>query len=164
MGVLLVIVVGDVCDVGMYGDDGYLREGVLVWLLLGSTTVLLRRRRGDAGRATFELNLGVDLIGICVLVYDFVCEVCCVYGGVIVLMSVNRFGETSATAAEEFVEFWDACDEVFDGGVILVKCLGSMIVDLSLCVNDFVIVCVGECCDEFVCVFEGEFAMTRRDA
>ena len=163
-GVPLAIAVGDVRDVGTYGDDGHLREGALARLLPGPTTVLLRRRRGDAGRATPELNPGVDLIGIRVPAHDFVREVCRAHGGAIALTSANRSGETSATAAEEFAELWDACDEVFDGGAIPAKRLGSTIVDLSSRANDFAIVRAGERCDELVRVLEGEFAMTRRDA
>ena len=163
-GVPLAIAVGDVRDVGTYGDDGHLREGALARLLPGPTTVLLRRRRGDAGRATPELNPGVDLIGIRVPAHDFVREVCRAHGGAIALTSANRSGETSATAAEEFAELWDACDEVFDGGAIPAKRLGSTIVDLSSRANEFAIVRAGERCDELVRVLEGEFAMTRRDA
>ena len=160
----LAIAVGDVRDVGTYGDDGHLKEGALARLLPGPTTVLLRRRRGDAGRATPELNPGVDLIGIRVPAHDFVREVCRAHGGAIALTSANRSGETSTTAVEEFAELWDACDEVFDGGAIPAKRLGSTIVDLSSRANDFAIVRAGERCDELVRVLEGEFAMTRRDA
>ena len=163
-GAPLAIAVGDVRDVGTYGDDGHLKEGVLARLLPGPTTVLLRRRRGDAGRATPELNPGVDLIGIRVPAHDFVREVCRAHGGAIALTSANRSGETSTTAVEEFAELWDACDEVFDGGAIPAKRLGSTIVDLSSRANDFAIVRAGERCDELVRVLEGEFAMTRRDA
>jgi len=163
-GAPLAIAVGDVRDVDAYGEGGHLRAGVLERLLPGPTTVLLRRRRGEAGRATPELNPGVDLIGIRVPEHDFVREVCRAHGGAIALTSANRSGETSTTAVEEFAELWDACAEVFDGGVIPAKRLGSTIVDLSSRANEFAIVRAGERCDELVRVLEGEFAMTRRDA
>lgn len=160
--VAVAIAVGDVGDIGRYGECSHLREGLLGRILPGPVTVLLRRRASEEGGASSELNPGVDLIGIRVPASDFVREVCRAHGSAIALTSANRSGETSTTSVEEFVELWDACAEVFDGGVIETKRLGSTIVDLSSTDGRYGVVREGEKCAELLEVLEREFSLMRR--
>ena len=90
--VAVAIAVGDVGDIGRYGECSHLREGLLGRILPGPVTVLLRRRASDEGGASSELNPGVDLIGIRVPASDFVREVCRAHGSAIALTSANRSG------------------------------------------------------------------------
>lgn len=157
----VAIAVGDVEDIATYGECGHLRAGLLGRILPGPVTVLLRRRVGAEG-ASPELNPGVELIGIRVPASDFVRNVCRAHGGAIALTSANRSGETSTTSVEEFEPLWDACAEVFDGGRIETKRLGSTIVDLSSLDGQFGIVREGERCAELVALLETEFSLKRR--
>jgi tRNA threonylcarbamoyl adenosine modification protein (Sua5/YciO/YrdC/YwlC family) len=113
----LAIAVGDVRDVGTYGEVEHLPRGLLEAILPGPVTVLTKRRAGARG-ASESLNPGVDLIGIRVPNSDFVRAVCRAHQGAIALTSANKSGETSTTAVDEFAPLWDGCERVFDGGRI----------------------------------------------
>jgi tRNA threonylcarbamoyl adenosine modification protein (Sua5/YciO/YrdC/YwlC family) len=149
----LAIAVGDVRDVGTYGEVEHLPRGLLEAILPGPVTVLTKRRAGARG-ASESLNPGVDLIGIRVPNSDFVRAVCRAHQGAIALTSANKSGETSTTAVDEFAPLWDGCERVFDGGRIEAQRLGSTIVDLSSHDGAYAIVREGERCASLMRVLE----------
>jgi len=54
------------------------------------------------------------------------------YGHALALTSANQSGDRSTVDVTEFLEIWDDCTLIFDGGKIPSSGLGSTIVNLSV--------------------------------
>jgi tRNA threonylcarbamoyl adenosine modification protein (Sua5/YciO/YrdC/YwlC family) len=110
----LAICVGEVDDVGRYGDTAHLPPGLLEDLLPGPVTLLLRRRA--AGEGVVEggfadvaarplpasLNPGADKIGVRIPDAAFVRDVARKLGAPLALTSANVSGGQSSVEVEEF--------------------------------------------------------------
>ncbi|KAK9819723.1 hypothetical protein WJX72_001675 [[Myrmecia] bisecta] len=127
---ILAICVADREDVARYGETDHLAAGVLVDLLPGPVTVVLRRRPGSPLCA--ELNPGEATIGIRIPDAGFIREVCREHGGALALTSANISGQASPVNVAEFAPLWDQCAAVFDAGTLQAGREGSTLVDLSV--------------------------------
>jgi len=126
----LAICVSDAQDAEHYADTKHLAKGLLDELLPGPVTVLLRRKH--SADLPSSLNPNSKLLGIRVPNSDFIRAVARQYGHAIALTSANQSGSASTLDLNEFIELWDDCAFIFDGGRISSGRQGSTIVDLSL--------------------------------
>jgi len=126
----LAICVGDAQEVGNYLETGHLASGLLEELLPGPVTVISwTKSSSDLPNC---INPGRRLLGVRVPNSCFVRAVARQYGHALALTSANQSGDRSTVDVTEFLEIWDDCTLIFDGGKIPSSGLGSTIVNLSV--------------------------------
>ncbi|KAK9821281.1 hypothetical protein WJX74_008549 [Apatococcus lobatus] len=131
-GLPLGICVGDVSDVGTYGDASHLPDGLLEAVLPGPVTLILPRHPHT--RLSPLLNPGLPSLGIRVPDSDFIREICRHHQsaglGALALTSANLSGGQSSVEVLQFQELWSSCTAVFDAGKIEAEACGSTILEL----------------------------------
>jgi len=126
----LAICVGDAEDVGNYLETDHLAQGLLEELLPGPVTVISWTKSG--ADMPSGINPGRRLLGVRVPSACFARAVARQYGHALALTSANQSGDPSTLNVDEFLEIWDDCSLIFDGGEIPSSGLGSTIVNLSV--------------------------------
>ncbi|XP_059424628.1 threonylcarbamoyl-AMP synthase-like [Carassius carassius] len=106
------------------------KEELLRDLLPGSVTLVLER----SSSLNRDLNPFTKLIGVRVQGHPFMRRLCQMFGEPLALTSANLSTQASTVAANEFEDLWPSLAVVVDAGSIGDKsCLGSTVVDLSVC-------------------------------
>mmetsp|Transcript_8553 Transcript_8553/g.53439 ORF Transcript_8553/g.53439 Transcript_8553/m.53439 type:complete len:825 (-) Transcript_8553:527-3001(-) len=154
----LAICIGNVSEVGRYGDTSALPKGLLEDILPGMVTVLLYPVEGE--QLCKEVNQGYPTIGIRVPGSPFICRVADALGGALALTSANVSGSGNTVDVMEFEELWPSCSYVFDGGRIQGGAKGSTVIDLSQ-KGRFRIIRDGEVYDTVVRILEGKYGLVR---
>ncbi|CAN0898753.1 Threonylcarbamoyl-AMP synthase [Linum grandiflorum] len=124
----LAICVGDVSDIERFAVIDHLPSGLLDSILPGPVTLILSR--GTSSVLEKSLNPGLDSIGVRVPDYNFIRAVARGLGRAIALTSANLSGQPSSVSIKDFLNLWQQCAYVYDGGVLPSGRAGSTIVDL----------------------------------
>jgi tRNA A37 threonylcarbamoyladenosine synthetase subunit TsaC/SUA5/YrdC len=103
---------------------------VLEELLPGPVTVISWTKSG--ADMPSGINPGRRLLGVRVPSACFARAVARQYGHALALTSANQSGDPSTLNVDEFLEIWDDCSLIFDGGEIPSSGLGTTIVNLSV--------------------------------
>uniref|UniRef100_A0A2P2JLK3 Threonylcarbamoyl-AMP synthase n=1 Tax=Rhizophora mucronata TaxID=61149 RepID=A0A2P2JLK3_RHIMU len=125
----LAVCVGDVSEIGRFAFTDHLPHGLLDSLLPGPVTVVLRR--GDSSELEKSLNPGLESIGIRVPDCNFIRVIARGLGRAMALTSANLSGQPSSVCIKDFVNLWEHCAYVYDGGVLPSGRAGSTVVDLT---------------------------------
>jgi len=111
-------------------ETDHLAQGLLEELLPGPVTVISWTKSG--ADMPSGINPGRRLLGVRVPSACFARAVARQYGHALALTSANQSGDPSTLNVDEFLEIWDDCSLIFDGGEIPSSGLGSTIVNLSV--------------------------------
>lgn len=129
----IAICVSSIKDIKKWAEIDHLPEGLLVDLLPGPITVVLKRKT----TLNPALNPGKDTIGIRVTDSKFIRSICKIIDQPLALTSANSSNQPSSLMSEEFKHLWPQLGGIFYTIVDKKKLdesfrVGSTVVDLSV--------------------------------